>query len=475
MDLDGQLRKRGSRLIVLRGTPEETWEKVFKDGHPFKARTLLWEQDTTPYARKRDTVVENIAERYGVTVETFPGHTLLNVSAVVATAGFKAPTTNPGIEKMVSAYNIAKPLPIPEIPALKQEICGFEMFTLQEIGYTSAPSHIMRGGEQEGLKVLDRVCGNAKYVCSFDKTKTSSTTGPAPEALSTTGLSPYLMCGAVSVRTIYHTVRSVLSQGQHTKAPVSLLGQLYFREMFYLMGASTPNFDQVEGNPRCLDVAWSEKPEFVKAWEEGRTGYPYIDGLMRQLAETGWIHHLGRHAVACFLTRGDLWQSWTHGRDVFHKLLIDADGCLNNGNWMALAGVAPWSPPWFRIYSPIPNAKSSLNVDMDGAWLKRFVPELRNMPEKYLFSPWTAPKAVQEQAKCIIGRDYPAPIVDHAEASKANLAKFKASVDRAKGLKTANAAAQPKTPSAAAAPKKQQRLFESSAVKQPPKKQQKIC
>merc|ERR1712032_1252224 len=62
-------------------------------------------------------------------------------------------------------------------------------------------------------------------------------------------------------------------------------------------------------------------------------GYPYIDALMRQLAETGWIHHLGRHAVSCFLTRGDLWQSWTIGRDVFHKLLIDADGCLNNGNY----------------------------------------------------------------------------------------------------------------------------------------------
>jgi cryptochrome len=337
---------------------------------------------------------------------------------------------NGAVEKLVKAANIAKPLAVPKIPRLKKPLSGYNMFTLKEIGYKSAPTHSARGGEQEGLKVLKRACADKKYICTFNKTKTSSTTGHTGKGLSTTGLSAYLMCGALSVRQVYHTVCSVLAKGAHTKAPVSLLGQLYFREMFYLLSASTPNFDKPKGNPRCLEVDWSHKPAFVKAWAQGKTGYPYIDGLMRQLAETGWIHHLGRHAVACFLTRGDLWQSWTHGRDIFHKLLIDADGCLNNGNWLALAGVASWSAPWFRVYSPVPDANSSLNVGMDGAWLKRFVPELRDMPAKYMFQPWTAPKDVQEKAKCIIGKHYPAPIVDHAKARDANLKKFGAAVKR---------------------------------------------
>merc|ERR1712113_160670 len=125
----------------------------------------------------------------------------------------------------------------------------------------------------------------------------------------------------------------------------------------------------------------------------------------------------------------------------FHKYLIDADGCLNNGNWLALAGVAPWSAPWFRVYSPIPDQKSALNVDQDGAYVKRFVPELKSMPAKYIFSPWTAPKAVQEQAKCIIGKDYPAPIVDHSKARDTNLKMFGEAVTKRSQAKKAFEAA----------------------------------
>eukprot|EP00434_Breviolum_minutum_P035504 symbB.v1.2.031430.t1/scaffold3635.1/size52935/8 len=130
---------------------------------------------------------------------------------------------------------------------------------------------------------------------------------------------------------------------------------------------------------------------------------------MRQLNKVGWMHHLARHAVACFLTRGDLWLSWEQGRDVFDKLLIDADWSLNNMNWLALSGAAPWSPPFFRVYHPVPKMDSSLNVKDP-----EFIPELHKMPSKYIYAPWTAPL-----------EDYPKPIVDHETASKANLARFK--------------------------------------------------
>ena len=93
------------------------------------------------------------------------------------------------------------------------------------------------------------------------------------------------------------------------------------------------------------------------------TGYPYIDAMMRQLEATGWMHHLGRHAVSCFLTRGQLWQNWKHGRDVFDRKLVDSDWAVNNGNWLWLAGVAPFSMPYYRVYNPCPDSKSSLNVE----------------------------------------------------------------------------------------------------------------
>jgi cryptochrome len=431
-DLDEQLRALGSRLVVLRGKPEEVWAEIFAGKHSFQVKKIFWEKDTTPYAKERDTKVLKLAQKNKVEVQTFLRHTFLDIDALVAAEGFKPPTNNNRVESMVMACGVDKPLPVPKIPPLKLK--GYEMFTLEELGYKEPPTHPQKGGEREGLKILERVCGDVDYVCKFNKTKTNSTTGHE-QRLSTTGLSAYLMCGAVSVRTVYHRVQACLARKEHTKAPESLLGQLYFREMFYMLSANTKNYDKQEGNEYCLQVPWSKDAALAKAWEEGKTGFPYIDALMRQLRETGWIHHLGRHAVSCFLTRGDLWQSWTVGRDVFGKLLIDSDGALNNGNWQSLAGIVPWSAPFYRIYSPVPDGKSALNVQQDGAFIRRFVPELKDMDTKYIFQPWTAPAEVQKKAKCIIGKDYPKPIIDHASARKKNLDMFKKAIDARKASK----------------------------------------
>lgn len=183
----------------------------------------------------------------------------------------------------------------------------------------------------------------------------------------------------------------------------------------------------------CKPIPWGSDEKLLAAWQDGMTGYPFIDALMRQLRQTGWMHHLGRHAVACFLTRGDLWQSWTAGRDVFDKLLLDSDWAVNNGNWLWLAGVAPFSAPYFRVYDPCPGPKSSLNAEQTGEFVRHFVPELKAMPAKYIYKPWTAPLADQKKAGCIVGKDYPAPIVDHASSRDANLIRFKAGLDALKG------------------------------------------
>jgi cryptochrome len=174
---------------------------------------------------------------------------------------------------------------------------------------------------------------------------------------------------------------------------------------------------------------------------------------MRQLKETGWIHHLARHAVACFLTRGDLWLPWTEGARVFDRDLLDADWAVNNFNWLGLAGVASWSPPFFRVYSPVPNHKqSSLNVDdAAGAYVDRFVPELRKLPAKYKYAPWTAPAAVLAAAGVVLGDTYPRPLVDHKVQSKDNIARFKEAQQR-------NRANKPKPPPKGAPKTKKQKV-----------------
>jgi len=428
-DLDSQLRQRNSRLLVFQGQPHEVLPELFGGKAQVRLTHLFFEKDTEPYARTRDAQVQRLAKDHGVHVESFSGHTLLDIDATIAKPAFKPPISMKAMQNVMSAAGpIRAPLDIPKIPPLNLE--GFEVPKISDI-YTEEPTSTgFPGGEQEALSRLQRVCADVDYVCQFEKPKTASTGRPGcPWEPSTTGLSPYLKFGCLSVRTCWHAIDQCIRSRKHSQPPQSLHGQILFREMFYLLGAAVPNFDQNQGNSMCKSIPWGNDPALLAAWQEGKTGYPFIDALMRQLNQTGFMHHLGRHAVACFLTRGDLWQNWTSGRDIFDKLLLDADWAVNNGNWLWLAGVAPFSAPYFRIYDPCPGPKSSLNAEQTGEFVKHYVPELKGMPARYLYKPWTAPLAEQKKAGCIIGQDYPQPIVDHKVAREENLARFKSALD----------------------------------------------
>jgi cryptochrome len=380
---------------------------------------------------------------------------------------------------------IPKPKPVPvklgnlpvgtsvqSIAQSAQAVCPKQRLSipaLDELGYNELPHPLSAeqfpGGESAALKRLhDMVSAvNQKsWVCEFQKPKTSSTNrkaigktgGDDWTTPTTSGLSPYLAQGSLSVREVWYAIQKVYDQapkGKHAQPPESLHGQLLFREMFYVLGYCVDNFHLPEANAMCKDIKWgggaavgsngatlatSEGKTALKAWQEGKTGFPLIDAYMRQLTTTGWMHHLGRHAVACFLTRGDLYLSWVHGRDFFDKHLLDGDWALNNGNWLWLAGVAPFSSPWFRVYSPTPpvtGATSALNAEQSGDFVRFWVPELKAFPTKFIYDPSKAPELAQSTAKCKIGKDHPNAIVQHAVASKANMGAFKKSLDDLSG------------------------------------------
>lgn len=154
---------------------------------------------------------------------------------------------------------------------------------------------------------------------------------------------------------------------------------------------------------------------------QGQTGFPWIDAIMTQLREEGWIHHLARHAVACFLTRGDLWISWEEGMKVFEELLLDADWSVNAGMWMWLS-CSSFFQQFFHCYCPV---RFGRKADPNGDYIRKYLPVLKNYPTKYIHEPWVAPESVQKTAKCIIGTDYPVPIVNHAMASRINMERMK--------------------------------------------------
>ena len=212
-------------------------------------------------------------------------------------------------------------------------------------------------------RLQQKVSSQTDFVNTFRKPKTSSTNSDSnPLNPAQPVFRPTLLPGPYLQDFYGRKWNGSTVPGNHSSPPESLHGQLLFREMFYLLSRSVPNWNEDQENPMCKNIDWGEPDESkLSAWERGMTGFPLIDAMMRQLDSTGWMHHLGRHAVSCFLTRGQLWQHWKHGRDLFERKLLDSDWALNNANWLWLSGVFIFYT-YFRLYNPCPDGKSSLNV-----------------------------------------------------------------------------------------------------------------
>lgn len=455
-DLDASLRERGSQLLVLKGKPEEVLPRVIKD---WQITHLCFETDVEPYAKARDGTVTQMAAAAGVEVSAHTSHTLYEPEALIAANGGKAPLTMQSFTKLVDKLGDPAP-PAADAPArLPGADRGLPgagagetgVPTLESLGFKGAATAPFKGGETEALRRLELSLSDPKWVCGFEKPTTDPSAFDKP---ATTVLSPYLKFGCLSPRLFHQRLLKAYraAKGAHTKPPVSLRGQLLWREFFYAVGSHTPNFNRMEGNPLCKQIDWDKNTELLAAWKEGRTGYPWIDAIMSQLRQWGWMHHLARHSVACFLTRGDLYLSWEAGQEVFEELLLDADHFLNAANWQWLSA-STFFNQYYRIYSPVTFGKK---YDPTGVYIKKFIPQLAKFPSKYIYEPWTAPLEVQRSCGCIVGVDYPFPVVEHTAASKRNMERMKAAYARnrpAEGPEAANGSAKPAPANSTAGPK----------------------
>ncbi|XP_053691981.1 cryptochrome-1 [Sabethes cyaneus] len=425
VDLDNNLRRLNSRLYVVRGNPVELLPGLFKE---WNVCLLTYEYDIEPYALKRDVAVQKHAEEARIKVTVEKSHTIFDADEIIRKNGGNPPLTYDKFNrlafscKLPDPQNEPDPLKTVNIPDKDQRESADEKCyhppTLEELGVREDLGECKYpGGETEGLRRLQEYMNKIAWVCSFEKPKTS------PNSLqpSTTVLSPYVKFGCLSSRLFMKELQQVVKGRKHSHPPVSLIGQLMWREFYYCAAAAEPNFDKMVGNNICLQVPWStDKADQLEAWAFGKTGYPFIDAIMRQLRQEGWIHHLARHAVACFLTRGDLWISWEEGQKVFEDLLLDADWALNAGNWMWLSASA-FFHQYYRVYSPVAFGKKT---DPTGSYIRKYVPELARYPESIIYEPWKANLEQQRKLGCVIGKDYPQRIVIHEIESKKNMTKM---------------------------------------------------
>jgi deoxyribodipyrimidine photo-lyase len=238
----------------------------------------------------------------------------------------------------------------------------------------------------------------------------------------TSRLSPFLALGAISIRRVYWAARERgLNAGRNEREQIdTFISELIWREFYYQILANFPYVVDGAYREEFRDIPWSANEDHFRRWREGTTGYPIVDAAMRQLAAEGWMHNRTRMITASFLTK-DLHLNWQWGEQVFAGQLIDADLASNNGGWQWTAGTGTDASPWFRIFNPVTQSRK---FDPEGVYIRKYLPELRRVPAAAVHEPWTMTRSQQEAAGCIIGRDYPEPVVDHQRERQVTLAMY---------------------------------------------------
>lgn len=235
---------------------------------------------------------------------------------------------------------------------------------------------------------------------------------------NTSQLSPHLHFGEISPRQIWHVVAATI-QDDHVSTFLSELG---WREFSYYLMYHFPTLPQHNLQKKFDDFPWKYSVAKLQKWQAGMTGYPIVDAGMRQLWQTGTIHNRVRMIAGSFLVK-NLLLHWRYGASWFWDCLFDADLASNSASWQWVAGCGTDAAPYFRVFNPVTQGKK---FDADGAYTKYYVPELKNLPEKYLFSPWEAPQTVLASAGIQLGKDYPQPVVDLKASRERALAAYQA-------------------------------------------------
>ncbi|XP_068718955.1 uncharacterized protein [Montipora capricornis] len=416
-DLDNQLAGLGSRLFVVRGRDVEILPKLFEE---WGVTRLSFEGDIEPFGAQRDSVIRHIAEEAGIEVLSKTSHTLYEPGDILHANHGIAPMVFEDFVGVLKENGLTVPSPVKEVdrqlfgccvtPVAADHQANFGVPELSDLGVKDVrlvtSGYLWKGGEQEALRRL--VLFEEKLVKNdFENEPLSEASMPS----SATHLSPYLRFGCLSPRLMWQRTVDSHWKAKGTMPPISLLEPLLLREFFFVIAITNSGLDKMDSNPFSIQYPWEENPEWLQRWKQGTTGFPWIDAVMRQLRQEGWIPHLARQAVGCFLTRGCLWINWEEGYKVFDELLLDAEWSLNVGNWLWLSGSAfmKGHVPWF---CPVEVGKK---IDPTGEYVKKYVPEVKRLPLKYLFEPWKAPFKVQQAARCIVGDDYPEPVADHIQ------------------------------------------------------------
>ena len=402
------LGERGSGLVVRHGRPEREIPALAAE---CGASAVYWTSDVAPYARARDRRVTEALRAADVEPHPSTGNYVIDVGKPRTKGGAPFRVFSPFSRAWatVGRRDVGRaPRTMPALPAklVRGRLPSLEALSLE----SDVHAPVVEPGEDAARRALSAfLAGPVEHYASRNDTP----------AGGTSVLSPYLRWGCLSPRECEERARDRGGRGAQ-----AWVRQLCWRDFYAHLLLHHPESATQELQERYRgSLRWSSSRGRLEAWQEGRTGFPLVDAGMRQLRETGWMHNRVRLVVGSFLTK-DLHLDWRIGEAWFARLLLDGEPAQNTGNWQWIASVgADPAPAFRRMYNP---ARHQERFDPDGAYVRRWVPELRDVPPERLSEPWTMSAEEQSVAGCVIGRDYPEPIVDHAAERWRALERYRA-------------------------------------------------
>lgn len=419
-ELSAALAQRNIPLLIRRDT--DPVRAVLQAAQQIGADTITYNRDYEPAQVAQDRRLERTAA--GVTVRSVKDSVIFEEREILTQAectysvftpykrawlkrlglraGQSAPLDTRGLPRR-SACMLAKPEAVPTPAALQ-----YPAVTLDT-----------RPGERAGQRQLERFIAHG--LLGYQRTRDFPALGL--EGPSTSRLSAHLAAGTLSPRQVIAAAwQQRPNRGGAAASVDTFISELIWREFYRMVLCNFPHTVKEPFARRYRRVTWGNDPQHVEAWATGRTGYPLIDAAMAQLRQTGFMHNRLRMLTAMFLTK-DLDCHWLLGERYFMRALVDYDQAANVGGWQWAASTGTDAVPYFRVMNPVRQAQ---RYDPDGIFIRHYLPALRRVPDAFVHAPWKMALAIQQQVGCIIGEEYPAPIVDHTQTRARVVAKFRA-------------------------------------------------
>ena len=392
--LEKQLAAIGVQLSVETGRAEVVLGQAVKQSG---ADQVHWNRRYAPAARDLDALIKQHLRDDGVTVASHPGNVLAEPWTIETGQGKPYSVFTP-FWKTLKSTHIATPLAAPN----GKGVAGHKVdqdYRQPHWAEKLAPHWDI--GEKAAQAKLDDF---------FDRNLDAYPDGrDVPAKDVTSRLSPHLRFGEISPRQIWAAAQSLAHSEPHLAGPIDkFLSELAWRDFSYHQLYHRSDIAAVPMQAKYEGLRWRHAPAQLKAWQSGQTGFPIIDAGMRELWEIGYMHNRVRMLVASLLAK-NLLIDWRQGEDWFWDCLVDADEANNPASWQWVAGSGLDAAPYFRIFNPVTQGE---RFDANGDYVRRWVPEIADLPDKWVHAPSTAPTDILEKAGITLGKTYPRAIVD---------------------------------------------------------------